>query len=734
MKPPYSKTACAWVAVTAVALGCGPFFPDTMLDHPQSALAVPPVSYLSNLHKLAGNTYPKADLDQTGGDSLLRQIPLEVAELREIWEKEGIAEEEIENRVLRYTGVRTTMLLPLQEVSFRDFPTHPDKITDLQPEPLGEGFPTEVADYVEAARLYGSGKTEEARKLWMEILERPVADKRLRSLWAAWMLAKTSATTDESLEWYARVEEEAKLGGTDVLRLRAAAKSWRASRIKDPLASIHLLYESFCEGRESAAIDLRQTSAFLLSSEDEALLEAAAADPLVRRLLSMDLHAFLDSRGQMAIENHAEESKDSAWYAALEKQGDGAGEGAAEVAWALYSSGNYDESRRWLALASENDVLALWLQAKFDLRDGDTEAAAQHLSEAIRLRSSEADWDPSNYYSEGRWFESGEEFQALRDGRMLAEKGVVAVSQGEYISALQSLSDAGYWADASFVAENLISTDALLEHVRRVSPKWTKEEGDDMVAGERNYNRGADPGNRLRWVLARRLNRERRFAQASEFVPPDLAATLNRYIAVDQARRSGKFSGETQAAIVWEQALMHRHYGAELFSTESAPDGGYVGWNFPVSDLTVARSRKDGWARDTENWGTYISSQEPGDRAIPPVSSEEVLRMRKYGVKNRKRFHYRYDAADLGWEAAKSLPANHPLLAQLYTTAGLWIAHADPEAADRFYQALVRRCAKTEEGRAADAKKWFPADLGKLDSMPALPKQFRRNPQAEPPW
>ena len=90
--------------------------------------------------------------------------------------------------------------------------------------------------------------------------------------------------------------------------------------------------------------------------------------------------------------------------------------------------------------------------------------------------------------------------------------------------------------------------------------------------------------------------------------------------------------------------------------------------------------------------------------------------------------------ADLAWEAGKSLPANHPLLAQLYTTAGYWLASSDPAAADRFYQAIVRRCAETPAGKAAEEKRWFSWDLGTLESMPSLPPEFARNPERELSW
>lgn len=76
----------------------------------------------------------------------------------------------------------------------------------------------------------------------------------------------------------------------------------------------------------------------------------------------------------------------------------------------------------------------------------------------------------------------------------------------------------------------------------------------------------------------------------------------------------------------------------------------------------------------------------------------------------------------------RALLPNHPSLALLYNTAGQWISADSPKAADRFYQAMVRRCGKTPEGQAADAKHWFLADLRPLGDLPALPSQFLKPP------
>ncbi|HEX6861977.1 MAG TPA: hypothetical protein VF414_04125, partial [Thermoanaerobaculia bacterium] len=79
-----------------------------------------------------------------------------------------------------------------------------------------------------------------------------------------------------------------------------------------------------------------------------------------------------------------------------------------------------------------------------------------------------------------------------------------------------------------------------------------------------------------------------------------------------------------------------------------------------------------------------------------------------------KRFHYRYRAADLAWEAAGLLPAGEEKAGML-ATAGSWLGARDPQAAQRFYKQLVRCCGNTELGREADELRWFP----EADACPA---------------
>lgn len=738
MNPRALTGIAAWISILIPSQGCGPFFPDTVLDRPQAALDVPPVSYLHDLYRMTGKAAPTAvENDGSGEPSFVRQIPLEIAELRDFWQNAGVAADEIERRIRHYESVRQQLLAPIAEAGPMSFPTHGDQPPALPARPLGGEFPADVADYVEAARLHACGKTAEARPLWKSILDRQPAERKLRAAWAAWMLAKTSPDETECLDWYARVETEIQAGATDVIGLRDAAKGWRAAKMSDPVMAIHFYYDAFAGGKESAAIDLRRVSNRILATGNEAVFTTAAADPMVRRLVNLALHASLDGPRQLNIQPTPEEAGQfppTGWLAALEAHApldDGA-----RVAWALYAVGRFDESRKWLGLSVKNDPLGMWLQAKFDLRDGNPDAANQHLADALGAQSKEGDWQPDNPALEQHWLSDMTERQQANQGRLLADAGVVALARKDYLSALESLRKGGYREDATYLAESVISTDGLIKHVRKVAPAWSvppiKNDTIDpytcLTSSITFYPNRIGFDNQLRYLLARRLAREKRLKEAREFMPPDLLPLLDHYIALDRARCSGRYSGEAGAAVAWRQALIHRHFGAELFSTDGAPDGGAREWMFPAPDFASARKFQKGWSWDWSREPQLAAAEKPGDQAIPPVTSDEIRRVGLYAVSSKQRFHYRYPAAELAWEAGRMLPKNHPLLPRLYNTAGQWLSIRDPQAADRFYQAMVRRCAKTPEGEAAEAKRWFLADLEPLGDLPALPAKFKDQP------
>ena len=53
------------------------------------------------------------------------------------------------------------------------------------------------------------------------------------------------------------------------------------------------------------------------------------------------------------------------------------------------------------------------------------------------------------------------------------------------------------------------------------------------------------------------------------------------------------------------------------------------------------------------------------------------------------------------------MPDNDEQTAVVLNTSGSWLKKGDDKAADRFYQAIERRCPKTEIGKEAIKRHWF---------------------------
>jgi hypothetical protein len=97
----------------------------------------------------------------------------------------------------------------------------------------------------------------------------------------------------------------------------------------------------------------------------------------------------------------------------------------------------------------------------------------------------------------------------------------------------------------------------------------------------------------------------------------------------------------------------------------------------------------------------------PGD-SVPANWIRAKLALRAGDTAAAGQLLARYRAAELGWWAASLMPNDSGETAHILNTAGGWLKNRDPEAANRFYQALVIRCPNTAPGRQAAARNWFP--------------------------
>ena len=164
-------------------------------------------------------------------------------------------------------------------------------------------------------------------------------------------------------------------------------------------------------------------------------------------------------------------------------------------------------------------------------------------------------------------------------------------------------------------------------------------------------------------------------------------------------------------------AKIARHEGLELLGTEVEPDWATFGGDFEEEELSVVRARdlkppQPASAVTLEGWDcSSVDYRGSRNRQLVPPTADEQRRLDTHHNISEDRWHYRYTAADLAWEAALLMPDNDEATARVLCAACNWLKGNDPTTADRFYQAIERRCPQTPLGKEAVKRRWFPPDV-----------------------
>lgn len=560
------------------------------------------------------------------------------------------------------------------------------------------GLPAEFADYFEGAVAYKSpeDRTETARAAWKRLLARPAAERKFKSTWAAYMLGRSweDEDDDQAREYYRQVRTLARQGFADSTGL-AAASLGREARIHygrgEYQQAIALYLEQLAAGDDRAVQSLQTTAAAALDAPES--LPQLALDAKARQVIT----AYLVSCGDSLWED-VEEAEGlsgravTAWLHAIAAAKVKDVELAEKLALAAYQGGAFEEAQGWIK-RSANSPLAQWLQAKLWLRQGKVSQAAPLLAKVSRLFPLESSGTNAPVrFTDNLDMAYDSEYAGVPIGKQaLAEWGAVQLGRRQYVEALDALLRAGFWPDAAYVAEDVLTAGELKTYVDRNWPA-TKVEAQPPPEASSGRPSVTDPTprERIRYLLARRLTREFRSGEAREYYPAAWQPKFDELVAaLDQGWNEGG-PAEQRARALFVAAYIARTNGMELLGTELTPDWFINGGNWEEGMSAASRS------------------QEGKINKVNVATEEELERAAQHHSDPVARFHYRYQAAFLGWEAAKLLPDNSDETARVLCTAGSWLKARDPATADIFYKALVRRCRRTAIGSQADAMRWFP--------------------------
>lgn len=535
------------------------------------------------------------------------------------------------------------------------------------------GGERETALYRAGAAAFERGAWAEARDRFVEVLALPTAERRLFGPFAAFMLARTSSSDAEARQRYAEVRSAVKDGAKDPLGLAVASLGQEARVVLlsgDDVGAVALYAEQAALGSASGAQSLLFVARALAT--DEARARRALADPIVERLLATYVWTRADERWWAG----ESERKPGAWLvealAALPRVA-----GADRLAAAAYRAGRFDVAGRFAA--QEPSPLADWVQAKLALRRGDREEADRLLARAASGYVATEDWAGS-YQVEKRPVDHLE-----------AERAVLALARADFTAGFERTVASCAWPDIAYVAERVLTVDELKAAVdrgagveqRRCTPKADDESVPTF--GRRNVALG------LRQLLARRLLRSGRAAEALPYFDAEGAKLAERYVAALARGRSGRELDRAEA--LFEAAHLARLHGLELLGTEVGPDWGWAEGEF---DLDAWRTEEEDAVKAAEAAGDHVrtASAARAPRGVPAAvheaSQAERERVRAHQPPSPLRFHYRQTASRLAEEAAQHVPPRSQAYAALLCQAARYASRTDPERVQALWKTYVK--------------------------------------------
>lgn len=599
------------ISLVAKAVACGPFLASALVSEPDEAIWAAPVADFG--HELRAIS-PPAHFTASN----LRAIDMEAKELVPF-------------------GVDVAAWYAWRSGAEAAQPALPPSV------------PRAWVIYAEGAARWHRGNVTAAVADWRAVLALPEAERRSRAVWAAFMLARAGYGSFDDV--FALVDA----GYPDPLGLAVASwgergreRLWRydwRGAVDDYLAQV-------ADGGDGAALSLELVVRQAIA---EGALDAWAADPVLQRVAT----AWIASRGGPTPDD-GEVARTRAWLRAVQQAEATAIPEADHLAWLAYQVGDIPDTAAWLD-RSPRTPLALWLRGKLLLREGRLAEAEALLAEAAAA------------FPAGRaWSDGGvppREGGILPGAEALAEAGLVRLARQDWTGALDAFVASGHWVDAAYVAERLLTVDALRAAVDRSPPApldpgmlapdgWARSWPDDAVASR------AD----LRYLLARRLVREGRADEALPYFPEALRQDAARYAAALHRGREG-WSREERASERWTAALLARTRGLELMGTELEPD------------FAIYAGEFDYMPRLAERFTGAV-------RLVGPGAAEEAL-ARANAPRPDLRWHYRVTAAALAAEAARELPDRDPRVRILLCRAARWSGRDEPTA--EAYRAEARR-------------------------------------------
>ncbi len=471
---------------------------------------------------------------------------------------------------------------------------------------------------------------------WKKLLNLPPAQRKYRTAWVYYMLGNLAlkSSADEAYRYYRLLREAVgEEGFTDSLNLARLSYRTNAEQARNPFD--RLRYTTVL----AASGGTVWNKGFLKTVEEAKALDIdrMRRDPVLREIL------LLTAKNPV---EEIERIPDNRTLVATER-----------VAARCYFANRLKECKTLLGYLPADSLMLHYLKARFFLREGESAKAAESLAQWLKLFEEKKNPD-----------------SAIGMQEVQGVLGTILVEQQDFLQALRAFQQAESWNDAAIVAEQLLSTDALKEYCD-------------------NHTRNDD---KLRYLLARRLMRDFRVAEAGNYFPANVKPLYELYHAASRRANDAGLSADERALSLFQLGRLLLRKGDELRGTELEPD------NFIVrgqhEELPSQKWRDGQYPIGFDYSKMYDNPRVAGLRlwAVPLPDLNRITR----------RFHYRRNAADC-FARAGVLATDKNLRSAAFWAAGNAILPRHPDEANEYFL-FLSDTPDTPLGVEARKRNWFP--------------------------
>jgi tetratricopeptide (TPR) repeat protein len=624
---------------TSVALACAFVFPWQLLDNREETLDKMPAEE----HSFA---WAEAHVFPSPKDKLI------AVETEDSDEPEAVTHAEV-------TGLSSDQAEVVREMRAQ---TTGDSAFDR-----GALLPASVRLYTAGAVDFHKGDSAQAIRRFKAILDLPASERRDREVWAAYMLGRLyvrKGEIGEASKSFALTRELANNGAPDPLGLGVASfgeearlhlKRAQALQKAEPMSSkqrrendheivaaVRLYAEQAAHGSTIGIDSLRDVIDEVLGYDSD----AAICDPMVQQLLvTRTLNADTWSRDNRVIPSTPQIS---GLVRSVQKCGSGNLIAADRLAAIAYRDGDYKLAH---TLATQMTTpLAMWVQARLAMQKGDVGEAAKYYAAASKA-----------FPSSGDASEADQRAKAL----LVGESGVLTLSRGEYVDALEQLYPyaATFWGDVAYIAERVLTVDELKTFVdTHKNTQFNSAVSLDNLALLPDQPTASTPGDSEKnnspadWLpdlLARRLVRAGRYQEALKYFPRPAAEAAPFADYAEALDHANIDKSNVDRARGWYRAATLAgdfKSGNKIMGTEGPPD------NYSEPALSFS--------------GIGQMELRPDDRF---VTDGERQRFEASPPKPNFRYHYLFVGVDEAIHAADLLPLRSQAFAAVLCHATSWM-------------------------------------------------------------